>query len=126
MLVCPDVGCGVFANDPQVLGTMLGQVLREPKMSKLEVLLTGQVAFADAVQKAVSGTQATEVAAMLSQPGGAHSGSSSILLPGVWEVWHQRLRADEFIVEVLSFKRRSKLEGSCARAQHFELVFFAF
>ena len=57
VLVCPDVGCGVFANDPQVLGTMLGQVLREPKMGKLEVLLTGQVAFADAVQKAVSGQQ---------------------------------------------------------------------
>lgn len=57
VLVCPDVGCGVFGNDPQVLGTMLGQVLREPKLAKLEVLLTGQVAFAEAVKLAATGAQ---------------------------------------------------------------------
>jgi len=59
VLVCPDVGCGVFGNDPQILGTMLGEVLREappPNTQPLaEVLLTGQVAFAEAVKKAAAG-----------------------------------------------------------------------
>lgn len=57
VLVCPDVGCGVFGNDPQVLGTLFGEVLREPlpEGALKEVLLTGQVAFAEAVKKAASG-----------------------------------------------------------------------
>lgn len=57
VLICPDVGCGVFANDPEVLGTLLGQVLREPALVNLEVMLTGQVAFAEAVKKAASGVE---------------------------------------------------------------------
>lgn len=57
VLICPDVGCGVFGNDPEVLGTMLGQVLREPALVNLEVLLTGQVAFAEAVKKAAAGIE---------------------------------------------------------------------
>jgi len=56
VLVCPDVGCGVFGNDPEVLGTMLGQVLREPE-ARVQVLLTGQVAFAEAVKRAASGVE---------------------------------------------------------------------
>eukprot|EP00441_Pelagodinium_beii_P015621 CAMPEP_0197668126 /NCGR_PEP_ID=MMETSP1338-20131121/68325_1 /TAXON_ID=43686 ORGANISM="Pelagodinium beii, Strain RCC1491" /NCGR_SAMPLE_ID=MMETSP1338 /ASSEMBLY_ACC=CAM_ASM_000754 /LENGTH=98 /DNA_ID=CAMNT_0043247487 /DNA_START=8 /DNA_END=300 /DNA_ORIENTATION=- len=58
VLVCPDVGCGVFANDPEVLGTLFGEVLRErpPRPDALtEVVLTGQASFAEAVQKAAAG-----------------------------------------------------------------------
>eukprot|EP00930_Biecheleria_cincta_P031273 TRINITY_DN2170_c3_g1_i1.p1 TRINITY_DN2170_c3_g1~~TRINITY_DN2170_c3_g1_i1.p1 ORF type:complete len:1105 (+),score=261.13 TRINITY_DN2170_c3_g1_i1:75-3389(+) len=56
VLVCPDVGCGVFANDPKVLGMLFGEVLREPVASKLkEVVLTGQVAFSEAVKRACAG-----------------------------------------------------------------------
>ncbi|CAJ1431583.1 unnamed protein product, partial [Effrenium voratum] len=56
VLVCPDVGCGVFGNEPKVLGTLLGEVLREPQAQNLnEVLVTGQVAFAEAVRKAAGG-----------------------------------------------------------------------
>ncbi|CAE7497531.1 unnamed protein product, partial [Symbiodinium pilosum] len=57
VLVCPDVGCGVFGNDPQVLGTLFGEVLREPlpEGTIKEVLLTGQVSFAEAVKKAAAG-----------------------------------------------------------------------
>eukprot|EP00438_Fugacium_kawagutii_P014732 Skav202456 [mRNA] locus=scaffold149:177216:179022:+ [translate_table: standard] len=46
-----------MAYESQVLGTLLGQVLREPKLANLEVLLTGQVAFAEAVKRAAGGAK---------------------------------------------------------------------
>lgn len=56
VLVCPDVGCGVFANDPKVLGMLFGEVLKEPAGSKLkEVVLTGQVAFSETVKRVCAG-----------------------------------------------------------------------
>lgn len=56
VLVCPDVGCGVFANDPKVLGMLFGEVLKEPAGTKLkEVVLTGQVAFSETVKRVCAG-----------------------------------------------------------------------
>ncbi|OLP94271.1 hypothetical protein AK812_SmicGene23716 [Symbiodinium microadriaticum] len=80
VLVCPDVGCGVFGNDPQVLGTLFGEVLREPlpegalKEAEMTpvVLLTGQVAFAEAVKKAASGEKASPGAVAAPGDGTCH------------------------------------------------------
>lgn len=53
VLVCPDVGCGVFENDPEVVGSLLGEAIREyPK--DLEIVVTGKPAFARAVEIAAS------------------------------------------------------------------------
>eukprot|EP00930_Biecheleria_cincta_P049722 TRINITY_DN3491_c0_g1_i1.p1 TRINITY_DN3491_c0_g1~~TRINITY_DN3491_c0_g1_i1.p1 ORF type:complete len:1301 (-),score=273.03 TRINITY_DN3491_c0_g1_i1:80-3685(-) len=52
VLVCPDVGCGVFENDPEVVGSLLGEAIREfPR--DLEVVITGKPAFYDAAKSAV-------------------------------------------------------------------------
>eukprot|EP00931_Biecheleriopsis_adriatica_P029207 TRINITY_DN17373_c0_g1_i1.p1 TRINITY_DN17373_c0_g1~~TRINITY_DN17373_c0_g1_i1.p1 ORF type:complete len:1186 (+),score=264.34 TRINITY_DN17373_c0_g1_i1:93-3560(+) len=58
VLVCPDVGCGVFGNDAQVVGTLFGEVLREASFggkSLSEVVVTGQATFAEAVRRAAAG-----------------------------------------------------------------------
>lgn len=54
-LVCPDIGCGVFGNDPAVVGFLLGQALREGPCCVPEVHVTGGPAFAGAVEQALHG-----------------------------------------------------------------------
>lgn len=55
VLVCPDIGCGVFENDPNILGTLLGEVLVEANGTFSSVVLTGKAAFARAVKDVVAG-----------------------------------------------------------------------
>mmetsp|Transcript_48631 Transcript_48631/g.141735 ORF Transcript_48631/g.141735 Transcript_48631/m.141735 type:complete len:1088 (-) Transcript_48631:131-3394(-) len=57
VLVCPDVGCGVFENDPHIVGTMLGEVLQELPGVVARVVLTGKARFASAVQAAMAEPQ---------------------------------------------------------------------
>lgn len=52
VLVCPDVGCGVFENDPEVMGCLLGEVVLDYP-GDLEVIATGKPAFFDALRKTV-------------------------------------------------------------------------
>lgn len=54
VLVCPDVGCGVFENDPHIVGTMLGEVLLELPGVVSRVVLTGKAQFAAAVQEVLA------------------------------------------------------------------------
>jgi len=55
VLVCPDVGCGVFENDPQVVGSLLGEAIRELDGALAEVVLTGKSSFCEAVRRSASG-----------------------------------------------------------------------
>ncbi|CAD7930664.1 unnamed protein product [Amoebophrya sp. A25] len=51
-LILCDIGCGVYENDPKVVGRNLGQVLREcPDLAPdlEEIVLTGKVEFARGV-----------------------------------------------------------------------------
>jgi len=54
VLVTSDVGCGVFENDPVVVGTLFGEALKDGCGSLVEVIVTGKKEFADAVQRAAS------------------------------------------------------------------------
>ncbi|CAE8710479.1 unnamed protein product, partial [Polarella glacialis] len=67
VLVCPDIGCGVFENDPLVVGALFGEVLREDcfRGRLREVVLTGQFSFAEAAQIAFSGQSLGEPPAAL-------------------------------------------------------------
>jgi len=53
VLVCPDVGCGVFENDPHILGSLLGEVLCEQPGVVGQIVLTGKAAFASAARQVV-------------------------------------------------------------------------
>lgn len=57
VLVCPDVGCGVFGNDPALVGTLLGEALRSgPASGHLQhVVITGQRSFANSVHTGFGG-----------------------------------------------------------------------
>ena len=52
VLVCPDVGCGVFENDPEVVGCLLGEAILEYP-GDLEVVTTGKPAFFRAMKATV-------------------------------------------------------------------------
>jgi len=52
VLVCPDVGCGVFENDPEVVGCLLGEAILEYP-GDLEVVTTGKGAFFRALKATV-------------------------------------------------------------------------
>ena len=52
VLVCPDVGCGVFENDPEVMGCLLGEAVLEYP-GDLEIVATGKPAFFEALRKTV-------------------------------------------------------------------------
>ena len=52
VLVCPDVGCGVFENDPEVVGSLLGEVVLDYP-GDLEIIATGKPAFFEALRKTV-------------------------------------------------------------------------
>jgi len=55
VLVCPDVGCGVFENDPEVMGCLLGEaVLDYP--GDMEIVATGKPAFFEALRRTVEST----------------------------------------------------------------------
>jgi uncharacterized protein (TIGR02452 family) len=43
--VIPDVGCGVFQNDPRIVGRLLGEVLRTQGSYFEEIILTGKEEF---------------------------------------------------------------------------------
>lgn len=59
-LICPDVGCGVFENDPHIVGTLLGEVLcNEPAKSLKKVVVVGKAAFFEAAKAAAAGKNIT-------------------------------------------------------------------
>lgn len=51
--IIPDVGCGVFENDPKLLGTLAGQVLKDYHGYFLKVVFTGKPEFCDAAATAL-------------------------------------------------------------------------
>lgn len=60
-VVCPDAGCGVYRNDPNVVGAILGEVLCSEYMGHFEKLwLVGDSAFQNAVKAAVDAPQKSE------------------------------------------------------------------
>lgn len=59
VLVCPDVGCGVFQNDATTVGSLFGEVLREPAARRFsEVIITGQDRFFRAAMQVAKGGKA--------------------------------------------------------------------
>merc|ERR1712187_927332 len=51
----PDAGCGVYQNDPEIVGRIFGEVLRREFWGYLEeVALCGRKEFLDAVERAVA------------------------------------------------------------------------
>eukprot|EP00931_Biecheleriopsis_adriatica_P066079 TRINITY_DN40497_c0_g1_i1.p1 TRINITY_DN40497_c0_g1~~TRINITY_DN40497_c0_g1_i1.p1 ORF type:complete len:679 (+),score=127.12 TRINITY_DN40497_c0_g1_i1:275-2038(+) len=58
-LVLPDIGCGVFRNDPEILGSLLGEMLKSgPASGHLQqVILTGQRSFAEAAHRVYTSGQ---------------------------------------------------------------------
>lgn len=59
VLVCPDIGCGVFENDPVIVGTMLGEALSELPGFFTEVWITGKTAFYEAARRAAKSERVT-------------------------------------------------------------------
>jgi len=59
VLVIPDVGCGVFENDPTVLGALLGEALMELPGYFQEVIITGKLSFFEAASRAFKGEKLT-------------------------------------------------------------------
>jgi len=55
VLICPDVGCGVFMNDPVVIGTLFGETLHELQGYIPEIIVTGKVSFFEAAKRAADG-----------------------------------------------------------------------
>lgn len=55
VLVCPPIGCGVFDNNPLVVGSIFGEVLRDPDVDGRirEIVITGHTGFCEAAQKAM-------------------------------------------------------------------------
>jgi len=54
-LVCPDVGCGVYGNDPTTVGSVLGEVLRIQYWGLIKNLwLVGSEEFCTAVQAGIA------------------------------------------------------------------------
>merc|ERR1719158_1196566 len=51
VFVCPDIGCGVFENDPVLVGSFLGEVLKDFNGYFEEVRLTGKPEFISACTK---------------------------------------------------------------------------
>jgi len=51
--IIPDVGCGVFENDPELLGTLAGEVLRDYKGYFKKVVFTGKPQFCNAAAAAL-------------------------------------------------------------------------
>jgi len=59
VLVCTDVGCGVFANDATVVGSLFGEVLRESAARSIsEVIITGGERFFRAALQVAKGGKA--------------------------------------------------------------------
>eukprot|EP00927_Polykrikos_kofoidii_P023329 TRINITY_DN2152_c0_g1_i1.p1 TRINITY_DN2152_c0_g1~~TRINITY_DN2152_c0_g1_i1.p1 ORF type:complete len:1027 (+),score=171.68 TRINITY_DN2152_c0_g1_i1:15-3095(+) len=57
VLVCPDVGCGVFGNDPKIVGSLMGEAVLEQNGVIEMVVLTGKPNFGQAAMQAFSGAQ---------------------------------------------------------------------
>uniref|UniRef100_A0A7S1AG90 Microbial-type PARG catalytic domain-containing protein n=1 Tax=Noctiluca scintillans TaxID=2966 RepID=A0A7S1AG90_NOCSC len=55
VLVCPPIGCGVFDNNPTLVGSIFGEVLRDPDVDGRirEVVISGNTTFCEAAQKAM-------------------------------------------------------------------------
>eukprot|EP00929_Paragymnodinium_shiwhaense_P054794 TRINITY_DN27465_c0_g1_i1.p1 TRINITY_DN27465_c0_g1~~TRINITY_DN27465_c0_g1_i1.p1 ORF type:complete len:668 (+),score=121.95 TRINITY_DN27465_c0_g1_i1:85-2088(+) len=78
VLIIPDVGCGVFGNDPQVVGRILGEVLRsEFWLWVKEVYLTGKEEFKTAVLEAVAAVEEAQRAAEQRTSVGSYSREAS-------------------------------------------------
>jgi len=66
-LVCPDVGCGVYANDPNIMGEELGKILRAEFWGRLwGIWAVGNVDFRSALcaaclSSAAAGTHSTQM-----------------------------------------------------------------
>jgi len=58
-LIIPDVGCGVFGNDPTIVGRIAGQVLRGYSGYFRHVLFTGKQAFFEAAASGLTGFTCT-------------------------------------------------------------------
>lgn len=57
-LVMPDVGCGVYGNNPSVVGAAFGKVLRQEFWGYIqEVVLVGSERFKQAVEAAIGAVQ---------------------------------------------------------------------
>lgn len=52
VLVVPDIGCGLYQNDPLQVGHLLGTVLNDFSDCELKVILTGSSQFCSAVRHA--------------------------------------------------------------------------
>merc|ERR1711865_515146 len=52
VLVIPDVGCGVYGNDPEVMGEAFGRVLYSYPCYFAEVVVVGRYEFFSAASKA--------------------------------------------------------------------------
>jgi len=48
-LILPDIGCGVFQNDPKVVGRLAGQALKKYRNIFRKVVITGKQEFFDAI-----------------------------------------------------------------------------
>lgn len=72
VLVVPDVGCGVFANDPDVVGSIFGRALLEdlPPCALREVVITSKnERFVEAVRREYEGEAPAE-SRTVGRPGG--------------------------------------------------------
>jgi len=67
VLVVPDVGCGVFENDPEVVGSLLGESIREFS-GDIEVVTTGKPAFHDAAKLAAEAPASEPLRETLAPP----------------------------------------------------------
>lgn len=54
VFLMPDVGCGVFENDPKIVGMLAGQVLKEYSGYFKKVVFTGKTEFCDAAASALA------------------------------------------------------------------------
>jgi uncharacterized protein (TIGR02452 family) len=73
VFVTPDIGCGVFENDPKIVGALLGEALAEMPGHFSEVWITGKHDFFEAAIKAASGEKVRlEVPAYYFTSGTAH------------------------------------------------------
>ena len=52
-LIIPDLGCGVFGNDPHIVGRIAGDELKTFSSYFSQVIFTGKIEFCEAAAKAL-------------------------------------------------------------------------
>lgn len=81
-LVVPDVGCGVYQNDPEEVGSVLGEVLRQEFWCHFkEVAVVGKQEFQAAVVGKVNEIEASERAAKEAARRGNDAGGGGFAMP---------------------------------------------